>query len=127
MERCQPSVWSMRSSPEEASQAREGHTHTHTKFPKAIHLLNANTLYTHLYNTVQSLKSTSAHTHATHQTHTHTQSLAHVWLSDRLLLHLSALTSFDSEQGRTNPSEMFLSHLGAKQTQTLFRYLYISL
>lgn len=30
VERCQPSVWSMRSSLEEASQAREGHTHTHT-------------------------------------------------------------------------------------------------
>lgn len=29
VESCQPSVWSMRSSLEEASQAREGHTHTH--------------------------------------------------------------------------------------------------
>lgn len=107
-----------------ARQGKGTHTRAHTKFPKAIHLLNANTLYTHLYNTVQSLKSTSAHTHATHQTHTHTQSLAHVWLSDRLLLHLSARINvfwfrtgenksiwdvFVASRGQTNPDSVSLS------------------
>lgn len=61
VERCQPSVWSMRSSLEEASQAREGHTHTHTHtyvhtqtyttIPKGETFIeHKNTLYTHLYD-----------------------------------------------------------------------------
>lgn len=82
------------------------HTQTYTTIPKGDTFIESkNTLYTHLHDIVHSLKST--HTHIDTYTHTHTVRRVCGFQTGSLCTSLLALKCFDSERGRTNPSEMF--------------------
>lgn len=90
VERCQPSVWSLRSSLEEASQAGEGHTHTDIRN-------NSQRWYVYwTSNSVHTLKST------------------------RVVFRQADIKVFWFRTGRTNPCEMFLLQIGANQLRTIF-------
>lgn len=101
---CGPCVPAWR---KQARQRKGTHTlmSTHrlyTTIPKGDTFIERkNTLYTHLYDIVHSLKSAHA------QRHTHAVWLVCGFQTSSLCTSLLALKCFDSEQGRTNPSEMF--------------------
>lgn len=100
-----------------ARHGKSTHTHTsiHTRptqqLPRAVHLLNANTLYTHLYNTVQSLKSK------------HTVWLVCGFQAGFLCTFLLTLKCFDPEQGRANLKDVFVAARGQPNPDFVFSSL----